>query len=146
MDLISVTCALIFFDKKVLCALRSEVMQLPGLWEFPGGKIEEGESPESCLIREIWEELAISINIICPLTPNEHSYSEGKVIRLIPFVCSWERGDIILLEHQEIKWLKKEELKSLDWAPADMPIVNDLIANWNDIQKQLVENNREREI
>lgn len=143
MEVVSVTCALIFLDQKVLCAQRSESMQLPGLWEFPGGKIEKGESPEACLIREIEEELAISISIVGSLRPNEHAYSDVKVIRLIPFLSLWESGELKLLEHQEVKWLAKEELKSLNWAQADIPIVEDLFVNWNNIQEQLVEYFRE---
>ncbi|MEB2776477.1 (deoxy)nucleoside triphosphate pyrophosphohydrolase [Algoriphagus sp. D3-2-R+10] len=140
---VSVTCALIILDNKVLCAQRSETMPLPGLWEFPGGKIEEDESPEACLIREIKEELAISIRVISSLRLNKHSYSKGKVIQLMPFICRWESGEINLLEHQEVKWLSRDELNSLNWAPADIPIVNDLFDNWNNIQKQLVDYNTE---
>lgn len=136
---IPVTCALIFLNDKVLCAQRSEEMPLSGFWEFPGGKMEAGESPEACLIREIREELSISIKVVSSLDPNEHSYAEGKVIRLMPFVCTWESGAINLLEHKAVKWVGKEELKSLNWAPADIPIVNDLFENWNIIQKQLVD-------
>lgn len=144
MEVISVTCGLIFSDGKVLCAQRSAGMDLSGLWEFPGGKIEIGESSEACLIREIKEELAISIDIILAMKPNEHSYAGGKVIRLIPFVCLWESGEVKLLEHQKVKWLGKEDLKLLNWAPADVPIVDDLFAKWNNIQKQLVDYSRKK--
>lgn len=144
MEVVLVTCGLLIKDGKVLCAQRSESMHLSGLWEFPGGKIEEGESPESCLVRELKEELAISVKVVFPLRPNQHAYSEKKVIRLIPFVCTWESGEISLIEHREVKWLPKEDLKTLDWAPADIPIVDELLGNWNKIQKQLVDFNREK--
>ena len=143
MGVVLVTCALIFLDEKVLCAQRSGKMILPGLWEFPGGKIEKGESPEECLVREIKEELAISIQISGALKPNDHSYSKGKVIRLMPFVCTWQSGEINLLEHQQVKWVGKDKLKSLTWAPADIPIVDGLTENWNIIQKLLVDKNTE---
>lgn len=142
MEVVLVTCAVIVSAGKVLCAQRSEAMPLPGFWEFPGGKIERGESSESGLIREIREELAMDVGIIGPLKPTEHSYLAGKTIRLLPFLCSWEGGDIHLLEHQAVKWLVKEELDSLNWAAADRPIVADLIGNWNNIQKELVDYNR----
>ena len=138
MGVISVTCALIILDDKVLCAKRSEFMSLPGLWEFPGGKIEEGESPELCLQSEIKEELGIRVKVFFSLKSNQHSYSPTQMVRLMPFVCSWESGEVVLLEHEEVKWLTKHELKSLDWAAADIPIVEDLVANWNNIQRQLV--------
>ncbi|MEB2781847.1 (deoxy)nucleoside triphosphate pyrophosphohydrolase [Algoriphagus sp. C2-6-M1] len=139
MEVVLVTCALIFLDEKVLCAQRSEKMSLPRLWEFPGGKIEKKETPEACLIREIQEELAISIKVISSLRPQEPSYSAGIMIQLMPFICRWESGELILLEHQEVKWLPKGALKSLNWAPADIPIVDHLLENWNNIQKLLVD-------
>ncbi|SFT96002.1 8-oxo-dGTP diphosphatase [Algoriphagus locisalis] len=139
MGVVLVTCALIFLNDKVLCAQRSSTMNLPGLWEFPGGKIEKGESPEECLVREIKEELAITIKVLGALKPNDHAYSKGIVIRLLPYVCIWQCGEVKLLEHQQIKWVEKGNLNSLNWAPADIPIVNDLSENWNIIQKQLVD-------
>lgn len=110
-------------------------MSLPGLWEFPGGKVEKTESPEDCLRREILEELNISIRIVMNLSPSEFSYSQEKTIRLLPFLCTWESGIVHLLEHDEIQWLKKEELFTVNWAPADLPIVQELDRFWNPIQK-----------
>ncbi|WP_332914414.1 (deoxy)nucleoside triphosphate pyrophosphohydrolase [Algoriphagus boritolerans] len=90
-----------FSPGKVLAAKRSESMDLPGKWEFPGGKIEGGESPEECLIREIQEELAVRIKIIQALSPVEFSYTPGKIIRLIPFTATLESFDFHLLEHEK---------------------------------------------
>lgn len=101
MKTIPVTCAIIFHRGKVLAAKRSESMDLPGKWEFPGGKIEGGESPEECLIREIQEELAVRIKIIQALSPVEFSYTPGKIIRLIPFTATLESFDFHLLEHEK---------------------------------------------
>jgi 8-oxo-dGTP diphosphatase len=121
--MIVVTCAIVENDGRILVTQRSEKMDLPLKWEFPGGKIEEGETIEECLVREIFEELNIQVKILLPLQPNTHLYPNGKEIYLLPFVCEYLSGSILLTEHADFKWLKKEELSSLDWAEADIPIV-----------------------
>ncbi len=143
MEKVLVTCAVLFSGTKVLCTQRSTTMTLPGLWEFPGGKIEVGESPEECLAREIREELGISITIIQPMAPSEYSYRPGIMIHLLPFICNWDQGELTLIEHQAARWLRKEELKTLNWAPADIPIVEELMGKWNIIQEQLVDYTKE---
>lgn len=137
MNQVPVTCAVIFEDQKVLCALRSARMPQPGFWEFPGGKVEDNESFLECLLREIKEELTIDIEILWPLSPVVYSYTEDKVVKLFPFVCSWTVQEISLLEHQKIRWVGKEELLHLNWAPADLPIVIEVVENWGFIQKKL---------
>ena len=129
MKLIPVTCGLIIHEEKVLAAQRSETMDLPGKWEFPGGKVEEGEAPRTCLIREIREELGIEIEILQSLAPSDFTYP-AKVVRLIPFIGRWASGEIRLLEHSQVVWLDRNSLFSLDWAEADWPIVHDLHENW----------------
>ena len=109
----------------MLLAQRSEKMDLPGKWEFPGGKLEEGENQESCLIREIKEELGIEIQVNIALTPVDYSYSR-KRISLFPFVARWISGEIVLAEHAQYGWYEKNQLFSLDLAPADLPIVHEL--------------------
>ena len=135
---IPVTCALIIRGDKVLCTQRSEEMHLPGKWEFPGGKIEKGESPEECLVREIREELAIEIKVLDRLSPAFHSYNGKDTVRLLPFVCVWESGFIHLHEHQEYRWSDRMGLLELDWAKADLPIVSELIEKWNPIMRKLI--------
>lgn len=130
MKTINVTCAVIFHQGKVLAAQRSEAMDLPGKWEFPGGKVEVGELPEDCLIREIQEEISIGIRIFGSLKVSEYTYSSEKSIQLIPFAAIWETGEIQLLEHRQIIWLDQEELFSVDWAAADVPIVHELQQKW----------------
>ena len=129
MKIIPVTCALITHQGKVLAAQRSDSMDLPGKWEFPGGKLEEGEDPKSCLIREIREELAIDVEIFAGLPPVDFQYP-SKIIHLIPFLTTWKGGEISLLEHAQVVWMGKNELLSLDWAAADVPIVHYLYDNW----------------
>ncbi len=118
------TCAIIEKDGLVLCAQRSEKMQLPLKWEFPGGKVEDDESLESCLKREIREELGIEIDLLQQLPTFKHTYSKNFSIELFPFRCNLLTQEIHLAEHKQIKWLSLEELKDLDWAEADVPIVN----------------------
>lgn len=125
--MIEVTCAIIEGQNKVLVTQRSEKMALPLKWEFPGGKIEKGETAEACLTREILEELHINIKITKPLNTNTHQYSETKTIKLIPFICELIGGEIKLTEHANFLWLSKSELGTLDWAEADVPILNEYL-------------------
>ena len=130
MKIIHVSCLVLFHQGKILATQRSEKMDLPGLWEFPGGKVEPEESPSTCLVREIWEELSIGIQICRPLTPVLHTYP-AKSIQLIPFLATWESGTLQLTEHVQSRWLAHQDLLSLDWAPADVPIVHELNENWD---------------
>lgn len=124
--MIHVTCAIIEFDNKTLVVQRSEKMKLPLKWEFPGGKLEEGESEEECIKREIKEELNIEIELKKKLSKSEHSYP-GFDIQLIPFIARYMSGSIILSEHQQYLWLPKSELSKLDWAEADIPILEEYL-------------------
>lgn len=125
--MIEVTCAIIEHINKVLVTQRGEKMALPLKWEFPGGKIEKGETAEACLIREILEELQVNIKITKELNSNTHQYSEIKTIKLIPFICELIDGEIKLTEHANFLWLSKSELSNLDWAEADVPILNEYL-------------------
>jgi len=127
LETIHVTCAVIERNGKVLCVQRSPEMDQPLKWEFPGGKIEPGESPEDCLIREILEELDIWIGILEPMTVSQHRYPGGPAIRLIPYLCSVTSGKIRLKEHIQYLWLPKCRLLQLNWAEADLPIVREYI-------------------
>jgi len=124
---IEVTCALIVDDQnRLFVAQRSRKMNLPLKWEFPGGKVESGESFAKCLIREIKEELSIEIEIITQLPSNIHTYP-SITIRLIPFICKHVRGEITLKEHANFRWLNISELLDLDWADADIPILGNYL-------------------
>lgn len=118
-----VTCAIIENNGKILCAQRSDKMDLPKKWEFPGGKVKN-ETLEECLRREIKEELGVEIQVLEQLPSNQHNYSKSKIIELIPFRCTLQTFEIVLLEHSKLEWLPIEKLKTLDWAEADIPIVN----------------------
>ncbi len=118
-----VACAIIEHDGKVLAVQRSERMNLPLKWEFPGGKIHEGELPEQCVVREVAEELNLQITVGQPLSPVSHDYSDFSV-RLHPNVCVMVSGEPILHEHKALLWLSPQELASLDWVAADFPIIS----------------------
>ena len=102
-------------------------MSLPLKWEFPGGKIDKGESPEECLKRELLEELGIQVSVDRVLSTSTHSYPTFTVT-LHPFVCSIDSGDIVLHEHAAITWLPPEKLHTLDWADADIPVIESYLA------------------
>lgn len=125
--MIDVACAIIV-DKqgRVLVTQRSASMKLPLKWEFPGGKIEQGESPEECLLREIEEELQIDIEILKSLPTTIHHYPDFS-IRLFPFKCKQLSGTIELKEHQAFLWLDADDLTDMDWAAADVPVLNEYI-------------------
>jgi len=120
--MIDVTCAIIIKDKKILATRRARGLHLEGLWEFPGGKIEPGETAEACITREIFEELNVEIRILKSLKPVEHCYPE-KIIRLIPFLCEIISGNLSLTDHSEFRWLSNEEIDSIHWAAADREII-----------------------
>lgn len=124
---IPVVCALIInHDERVLAARRSATMDLPGKWEFPGGKVEPGETLQEALVREIYEELDIEVSISAALTPQIYPYKE-KSIQLIPFICTVSSGVITLKEHQSWNWFSRHELEQLDWAEADIPILKEYL-------------------
>jgi 8-oxo-dGTP diphosphatase len=122
-----VACAIIIQKEKVLAARRSESMTLPLKWEFPGGKIEAGETPADCLKRELMEELGITVSIGVPLPPATHNYDDFTVT-LYPFICRMTSGAITLHEHQEVTWIEPRQILNLDWAAADLPIINSFLA------------------
>jgi len=124
--MINVTCAIIYFNNKILVTQRSEKMKLPLKWEFPGGKLEDGESEIDCVKREIKEEINIDIEVFAKLSNSIFDYGAFK-INLIPFISTYVTGEIILSEHKDYKLLDKTELLNLDWAEADLPIVKEFL-------------------
>ena len=117
-------CALLDRDNRVLLAQRPEGKALAGLWEFPGGKIDKGETPEECLIRELKEELGVTTweSCLAPLTFASHSYEEFHLLMPL-FICrKWEGGPIAL-ENQALKWVRKGNLRDFPMPPADDPLI-----------------------
>lgn len=123
---INVVGAVLVKDNKVLAAQRSHNMLLPGMWEFPGGKIEPGETPQQALARELQEELKCVASVGNHVETTEYEYEFGIVI-LTTFYCELQSGEPTLTEHSDIRWLPASELKRLEWAPADIPAVEKVV-------------------
>lgn len=126
--LLVAACALVDTDGRVLVAQRPAGKELAGLWEFPGGKIEPGESPEQSLIRELREELGIDTQSSClaPLTFASHSYEDFHLFMPL-YVCRKWDGIVRPMEAQALKWLRPRDLRDLDMPPADLPLIAPLI-------------------
>lgn len=126
MNTLKVTCAVITLQNKIIAVQRSNRMSQPMKWEFPGGKIESGETEIDCIKREIREELNIVIEVLDRLTPSVYSYPTFT-IELIPYTAHYVSGELKLKEHHQYLLLDKDELGELDWAEADLPIVNEIM-------------------
>ena len=121
--LLVAACALVDADGRVLVCQRPPGKQLAGLWEFPGGKVEPGETPEACLIRELDEELGIRIVKAClaPFVFASHEY-EGFHLLMPLFLCRRWEGFVQAREHSALKWVKPADLAGLEMPPADAPL------------------------
>jgi 8-oxo-dGTP diphosphatase len=116
--------ALIDADGRVLICQRPEGKQLAGLWEFPGGKVEAGETPETCLIRELDEELGVKVAQAClaPFVFASHSYETFHLLMPLYLCRRWE-GRIAAREHKAIAWVKPNQLTDYPMPPADAPLI-----------------------
>ena len=121
-----VTCAIMEKAGKILIAKRSPDQANAGKWEFPGGKIEEGESPEECLKRELEEEFGIQAEVGEFLASNRHQYGH-LLIELMAFHTRYISGSFTLADHDEIRWVKAGELLDFDLAEADISIARELM-------------------
>jgi 8-oxo-dGTP diphosphatase len=120
-------CALVDTDGRVLIAQRPEGKSMAGLWEFPGGKVEPGEQPEQSLIRELQEELGITVKPEClaPLTFASHTYSDFHLLMPL-YVCRRWEGFVEAREKQKLKWVRPNELRNYPMPPADEPLISHL--------------------
>lgn len=124
--MLEVCAAIIYKDNKVLVAKRALHKSQGGKWEFPGGKLEKGESPEGCLERELMEEMCIKIQVKQFLMENTHRYEMGT-IRLMAYRAEYLEGNINLIDHSEVRWVAVNTLGEYDFAEADIPFVEKLI-------------------
>lgn len=131
MQIVLVTAvALVDADGRVLLAQRPEGKSLAGLWEFPGGKVEPGETPEAALIRELHEELGIDTHASClaPLTFASHSYDDFHLLMPL-FICRRWKGIAQPREGQRLAWVRSQDLRSYEMPPADVPLIP-IIQSW----------------
>lgn len=125
-----VAAALIDADGRVLLARRPAHKELGGLWEFPGGKVHEGETPEAALIRELKEELGIDVPVKClaPLTFASHGYERFHLLMPLYACRNWE-GEPQPLEGQTLAWVRKDKLREYPMPPADEPLIP-ILQDW----------------
>jgi len=123
----TVTAAVLCQNGKLLIARRPASDKLANKWEFPGGKMEDGETPKACLARELREELGIGVRVGACLGESIFRYPHGS-IRLLAYRTSWETGELKPQVHDEIKWVSLGELDQYDFAPADIPFVEKLMS------------------
>ena len=122
--------ALVDKDGRILIAKRPSGKSMAGLWEFPGGKVEFGETPEQALVRELSEELDIKTwnSCLAPLTFASHSYEEFHLLMPL-FICRKWEGIAFPKENQELKWVYSKELKNYPMPPADIPLIP-ILRDW----------------
>ena len=124
MKTIEVVASIIHQNGKILATQRG-YGDFKGLWEFPGGKIEPGETPEEALCREIQEELGITISVENHICTIEYDYPNFH-LTMHCYWCSIDQGELVLNEHQSARWLEKSEWESVEWLPADIEVVKEL--------------------
>ena len=123
--MITVTAAILVKDARVFIAQRKAHARLAGKWEFPGGKVEQGETPEACLKRELKEELAIDATVGDYMDESVYEYDFGTV-RILFYRAFWDGRPIASRDHQSVQWVSLEELTQYDFTPADLPLVEKL--------------------
>jgi 8-oxo-dGTP diphosphatase len=126
--LLVTACALVDTDGRVLLSQRPEGKALAGLWEFPGGKVDPGETPEEALVRELREELGIETKIAClaPLTFASHTYETFHLLMPL-YVCRRFWGTPMPCEGQKLKWVRSRDMRNYPMPPADEPLIAHLI-------------------
>ena len=135
MENLEVGCAIIHKDGKVLIAQRHLTDSFGGLWEFPGGRREEGVTIEACLEREVFEELTVRVRPERLLCKKEHGTS-GRKISLHFFFCSWVSGEPRAVDCKDFRWATGEDIRQSTFLPGDLEILEDLILHWDEYFKK----------
>ena len=127
MKTIEVVAAIIHQNNKILATQRG-YGDYKGWWEFPGGKMEDGETEEEAIVREIREELNVGIRVERKVCTVEYDYPNFH-LTMHCYFCSIANGEVELLEHKSARWLRRDELNEVEWLPADVSVVNSLRSN-----------------
>lgn len=126
--IIRVAAGLVFREGKLLVAQRRQDQHLGGYWEFPGGKLEPGETPQACLVRELDEELGIEVNVLDLIEEVEHAYPE-KTVSIGFYRCAWLRHEPRTLQCAAVAWTTQSALPSFQFPPADVRLLSKLVAD-----------------
>lgn len=125
--MLETTAAIILKDNFVFIAQKGPEVRFAHLWEFPGGKIDPGETPEECVKRELFEEFTMEIEVFQPFAETVHIFPEGQ-LRVFAFFCRWTGGNICLTEHEDYAWVPIQQLGEYQFVPADIPLANKLMS------------------
>lgn len=139
--IVQVTAAIIVNDGNILIAQRHPSDRLSGMWEFPGGKIEAGETPRQCLKRELWEELEMDADIGIFLGSSVYHYDHIS-IELMAYRAFWKGSPIRLISHQACRWISPGQLADFPFTPADLPFVRRLVSGKIPITGSILPNGR----
>ena len=124
--MVRVVAGVVIEKGRVMVTRRGPHVRLAGLWEFPGGEVEDGEDDHTALARELWEELQIRVEVGECVGENIHTEERGPFC-LVAYRVTINEGRPVLSDHDKIAWVKPENLKDLDWAPADIPLLDRLV-------------------
>ena len=117
-------------DQRILIAKRKSDVHLADMWEFPGGKVEAGETARECAVREVLEEVGLAVKVAATLTPVKHSYPE-RTVTLHPFLCRASSHDAKPLASTEVRWVTADELDTITFPEANAAIVAEVIKKLN---------------
>jgi 8-oxo-dGTP diphosphatase len=121
----TVTAAILIHGDTVFIAQRKPGKQMAGYWEFPGGKVEDGETLQECLKREMKEEFGVDVVVREFFGESIYQYEHGS-IRLLAYLIDWIGGEMSMVDHQDCRWVSFEDLKDFEFVPADLPFVEKL--------------------